>query len=547
MPPTTPPEALSAPHLLKASDLVLSARGLSWTAGGRTVLDEVDLDLHRGELVALVGGSGTGKSTLLEVLAGLRRPAEGSIAVGNNDNGSPTIGFVPQEDIIHRDLRLRPTLDFAARLRLPRRFTRARRAEEVARVLAALELDQQADVRVRDLSGGQRKRASIAVELLGRPGLLLLDEPTSGLDPGTAAEVMAVLRRLSLGGTTVVLSTHAPADLVHTDRVLGLGRGGRITHDGRAEDLDEGFGMPQVRRFVPRERIAEQIEPGVAAAAPVDDGGHAQAPPPGPATQTATLAHRGLALTLANRLTAAILAGSPVLVIAMLAMLFTTGAFRADSSPVAAVQLVYWIAFAGFFFGLTYGLLQVVTELPVLRRERFAGLSAGAYVAAKLVLLVPLLALVGAALLAVLRLLDRLPPATPGTWLLLWGTFLLDACAGLGLGLLASAGVTNVAQATLALPMLCFPQVLFAGAMVPVSLMTEGARAMSWGTSNRWGFEAMGRLLGLSGRFGHSGSLGGWAPAFAGGAAYPVVLLALMTLGSVLAAVAVVRARTRTR
>jgi ABC-type multidrug transport system ATPase subunit len=547
MPAPTRSQTRTARPVLTTADLVLSARGLSWTAGGRAVLDRVDLDLRRGELVALVGGSGTGKSTLLELLAGLRRPAAGGIVVDDDDNGTPAIGFVPQDDIIHRDLRLRATLDFAARLRLPRRLTRSRRAEEVARVLAALDLDEQADVRVRDLSGGQRKRASIAVELLGRPALLLLDEPTSGLDPGTAAEVMAVLRRLTFGGTAVVLSTHSPADLVHTDRVLGLGGGGCITHDGRPEDLDQGFGMPQVQPAVSRPLSAAPTGPELAVGAPVDDGQESHAAPPGPGVQTATLAHRGLALMLANRLTGAILAGSPLLVIAMLAMLFTPGAFRADNSPVAAVQLVYWIAFAGFFFGLTYGLLQIVTELAVLRRERFAGLSAAAYVAAKLVLLVPLLGVVGAALLAVLRLLDRLPAATPDTWLLLWGTFLLDACAGLGLGLLASAGVTNVAQATLALPMLCFPQVLFAGAMVPVSVMTEGARAMSWGTSNRWGFEALGRLLDLSGRFGHGGSLGGWSPAFAGGATHPVVLLVLMTLGSVLAAVAMVRARTTVR
>ena len=115
----------------------------------------------------------------------------------------------------------------------------------------------------------------------------------------------------------------------------------------------------------------------------------------------------------------------------------------------------------------------------------------------KLVVLMPLLLMVDVALFTVLRLFDRLPAADAGTWLRLGSLFLLDATAGLALGLLASASVTTAAQATLALPMLCFPQVLFAGAMVPVDTMTDGGRAISGAMSNRWSFEAVARLLGL--------------------------------------------------
>jgi len=158
---------------------------------------------------------------------------------------------------------------------------------------------------------------------------------------------------------------------------------------------------------------------------------------------------------------------------------------------------VFWLAFAGFFFGLTYGLLQIVGEMAILRRERLAGLSAPAYVGAKVAVLTPVLVAVAAAMLAVLRALDRLPAAGGGAYAGLLVTLTLEAMAALALGLLASASVTNVAQATLALPMLCFPQVLFAGAIVPVPQMAGPGRVMSVGLANRWAFESLGRSLGL--------------------------------------------------
>ena len=158
---------------------------------------------------------------------------------------------------------------------------------------------------------------------------------------------------------------------------------------------------------------------------------------------------------------------------------------------------MFWLAFAGFFFGLTYGLLQIVGEMAILRRERLAGLHVTAYVGAKVAVLTPVLLVVAGGMLAVLRALDRLPPAGGGVYAALLVTLTLEALAALALGLLASAAVTDVAQATLALPMLCFPQVLFAGAIVPVPDMAAPGQAMSLGLANRWAFESLGRALDL--------------------------------------------------
>ncbi|MEU8892606.1 ABC transporter permease [Streptomyces sp. NPDC048442] len=220
----------------------------------------------------------------------------------------------------------------------------------------------------------------------------------------------------------------------------------------------------------------------------------------GPVRQWALLTRRGAALLLHNRLSVAVLAGSPVMIVAMFAVLFRAGAFDpAAPDPGSSAMIMFWIAFGTFFFGLTYGLLQICTELPVLRREWLAGLRLGPYVASKLTLVLPVLALADALLLAVLRVLDRLPAAGWDTYLSLFTTSLLASAAALALGLLASAAVSEPGQATLMLPLLCFPQVLFSGAFVPVPRMTLAGEVLSLAMTNRWAYEALGGAVGLEG------------------------------------------------
>ena len=198
-----------------------------------------------------------------------------------------------------------------------------------------------------------------------------------------------------------------------------------------------------------------------------------------------------------NRLTMAILLGSPALVVAMFAVLFRPGAFDfGHPTPSSMVMIGFWIVFAAFFFGLTYGLLQICTERPILERERAVGLRLDAYVASKVTVLVPFLVLVVVGMLGVLRLLDRLPARSLSTYASIGSGLLLCAVAALGLGLLTSATVGNVAQATLALPMLCFPAVLFSGAILPVHLMAGAGAALSRLIPSRWAFEAIGHDLG---------------------------------------------------
>jgi ABC transport system ATP-binding/permease protein len=539
----------------------VDVRAVTQAIRGHTTLHDVSFSVAPGEVVAIVGGSGAGKTTLLETMVGIRQPVAGEVRIAGTHSRSD-VGYVPQDDIIHRDLPLARTLRYAAQLRLPAATTSDEVDRTVDETLVALDLAERATVRVGSLSGGQRKRASIAVEMLTRPAVFFLDEPTSGLDPATAREVLRLLRRLAGAGTTIVLTTHSPTDIDLCDRIVFLARDGYLAFVGTPAEARRHFATDDLTVAYERlaledtpqtwaQRFAAVREPvehhaigpggdqhaGDVTASPIqvttgarpqslsrrqtggrppESGAALRSPTAGRAAsvsgepdpgadrragalrQWVVLTRRSADLLVRNRLTLAVLVGSPALVIAMMAVLFRPGAFdAAGTSAAEATQTVFWLAFAGFFFGLTYGLLQIVGEMPILRRERLAGLHVTAYVGAKVAVLTPVLVVVAGGMLAVLRALDRLPSASGTVYAALLITLTLEALAALALGLLASAAVTDAAQATLALPMLCFPQVLFAGAIVPVPDMASPGQAMSVGLANRWAFESLGRALDL--------------------------------------------------
>ncbi|MFI6643011.1 ATP-binding cassette domain-containing protein [Streptomyces sp. NPDC050504] len=499
--PTPMPPQPTAPSF---EGLRIAARGVTQEVkGAGRVLNGVSFDVAPGRLTAIAGSSGAGKTVLLQSLAGLRAPTAGDVLHDGARPGPPgrDFGFVPQDDIIHLDLPLRRTLTYAAGLRMPPGTAPGALASAVGRALDALGLAHRADTPVRALSGGERKRACVAVELLTRPRVLFLDEPTSGLDPVTGAALLRTLRGLADAGTTVVLTTHVPADLPRCDRVVFLSPGGEVAFAGDAAALCGAFGVGTP------EEVYEAVADGARAATapvspphdPVDVPARVpEAPRTGAVRQWALLTRRGVALLLHNRLSVAVLAGSPVMIVAMFAVLFRAGAFDPESpDPGSTAMIMFWIAFGAFFFGLTYGLLQICAELHVLRREWLAGVRLGPYVAAKLTTMLPVLASADALLLAVLRALDRLPAAGWATYASLYASSLLASAAALALGLLASAAVTDPGQATLMLPLLCFPQVLFSGAFVPVPRMTVAGEALSWAMTNRWAFEALGSGVGL--------------------------------------------------
>jgi ABC-type multidrug transport system ATPase subunit len=505
---TLAPAASASPRGVRIDVRELSRRVKVRKRGELTLLDGVSFTLSAGELVAIVGPSGAGKTTLLETVAGLAPASSGSVRFDGIDVHAnvgtfrSVLGYVPQDDIIHADLPLQRTLRYAARLRLPSTTSAAEVDEAVRDALDAVDLTDQADVLVGALSGGQRKRASIAAELLTDPHVFFLDEPTSGLDPVTSAELIARLRQLADQTATVVFTTHSVEDLARCDRIVFMTRGGRAGFVGTLDEALQRFGVSSVPGLYRRlaDLDSSTTATGMAADVPPPDAGPRDVigrPVANGLTQWGVLTRRTLEILTRNRLTLAILLGSPALVVGMFAILFRPGAFDfQDPSPSSMVMIGFWVVFAAFFFGLTYGLLQICTERTILRRERLVGLRLGAYVASKVTILVPFLLVVVVAMLSVLRLLDRLPSRPLSTYASIGFGLLLCAVAALGLGLLTSAMVGNVAQATLALPMLCFPAVLFSGAILPVNLMARVGAAFSVVIPSRWAFEVVGHDLG---------------------------------------------------
>jgi ABC transport system ATP-binding/permease protein len=219
-------------------------------ANRKMILDNISLSVYPGEFVAFVGGSGAGKSTLMKAMNGYEPANHGQMLLDGElfypkmDQYRNQMGYVPQDDIIHRVLPVHIALWYAAKLRLPD----ARPAEITSRIREALisvDMEEHAQKPVRVLSGGQRKRVSIAVELLAHPTLFFLDEPTSGLDPGLEKKMMYDLNRLADEGRTVVLVTHATANIEQCDHVAFLSYG-RLAYYGPP---DEALKFYDVRDF----------------------------------------------------------------------------------------------------------------------------------------------------------------------------------------------------------------------------------------------------------------------------------------------------------
>lgn len=199
-------------------------------------------------LIAVIGPSGSGKSTLLKALTGYRPADRGDVLYDNRNlykqfaELRQRIGLVPQDDILHKELTVRKALKYAAKLRFPADTSEQEREQRIGEVLRELKLDIHKEKRVSSLSGGQRKRVSVALELLTKPSLIFLDEPTSGLDPGMDRDVMQLLRGLADDGRTVLVVTHSVAELALCDKLLVMAPGGSVAYFGPPEEALNFFG-----------------------------------------------------------------------------------------------------------------------------------------------------------------------------------------------------------------------------------------------------------------------------------------------------------------
>ena len=221
-------------EFVDTGEVSFSARHLTVTVdGGKQILKDVSFGVPEKSLIAVIGPSGSGKSTLLKALTGYRPANQGDVLYDNRNlykqfaELRQRIGLVPQDDILHKELTVKKALKYAAKLRFPADTTTAEREARIDEVLRELKLDIHKEKKVTSLSGGQRKRVSVALELLTKPSLIFLDEPTSGLDPGMDRDVMQLLRGLADDGRTVLVVTHSVAELAICDKLLVMARAAR--------------------------------------------------------------------------------------------------------------------------------------------------------------------------------------------------------------------------------------------------------------------------------------------------------------------------------
>ncbi|MEU5399213.1 FHA domain-containing protein [Streptomyces sp. NPDC005963] len=236
-------------EFVDTGEVSFSARHLTVTVdGGKQILRDVSFGVPEKSLIGVIGPSGSGKSTLLKALTGYRPANQGDVLYDNRSlykqfaELRQRIGLVPQDDILHKELTVRKALKYAAKLRFPGDTAESEREARIGEVLRELKLDIHKDKKITSLSGGQRKRVSVALELLTKPSLIFLDEPTSGLDPGMDRDVMQLLRGLADDGRTVLVVTHSVAELQLCDKLLVMAPGGSVAYFGPPEEALNFFG-----------------------------------------------------------------------------------------------------------------------------------------------------------------------------------------------------------------------------------------------------------------------------------------------------------------
>lgn len=489
----------------------------------KRLLNHITLAIEPGQFVALVGGSGAGKSTLMRTLLGIDPTTSGKVYINGNDLRTnfniyrTQIGYVPQDDIIHRELTVAEVLRYAAQLRLPPDID----VERVVRsTLEQIEMTERRDVLVSQLSGGQRKRVSIGVELLADPKLFFLDEPTSGLDPGLDKKMMQLLRKLADQGRTIILVTHATANIKLCDRIVFMGRGGNLCYFGPPEEANRFFAVPSgdfadiyneleqdesvvnqwSQRFFQspyfQQYITNHLSIGQATQLP-------KAPPqqvqPSPLQQLTLLTQRYLQLVLRDRVNLAL-----ALLTAPIGISLITLAVR-DKAPLIAgaepdptlaplaLRVLFVFTSAAIWVGLSGSLQEIVKEGAIYARERLVNLGISAYLGSKVLVLAGLTIL--QTLLMVLVILmgfaspePDLMPWSIGVFITTFLTLFTSAC----LGLMVSAIVKNASQANSALPLLLLPQIIFSGVLFKI----EGlAGKISWLMLSRWSVGAYGALV----------------------------------------------------
>jgi len=510
-----------------SGDVAFEAQSLNVWAGTKQLMRDMTFRLPARSLLGVVGPSGAGKSTLLNALTGFRPADAGTVRYAGRDLYDEydelrrRIGYVPQADPLHAQLTVRQALEYGAELRFPADTTTDERRARVLETIGELGLTQHADTPVSRLSGGQKKRTSVALELLTRPSLLFLDEPTSGLDPANDQAVMDTLRSLAKGGgagsadeqgRTVIVVTHSVLFLDRCDYVLVLSPGGFIAYFGPPDGALTYFGKRDFKDFVDVFRDLEQT-PGEVMAARFRDSEYyvpsamvapsvRTAPPVLPSIrqqpvikQLSTLTRRYLKVILADKSYLRLIALFPVLLGIVPRVIpapngldvLANGRPNGDATKVLVVLVL-----CACFMGMANSVREIVKERDIYRRERTIGLSRSAYLGSKIIILTGITTL-QCVIITLIGLAGRAPKEA-----VLVGSPLVEcliavviaALVSMMIGLLVSTLVDNADKTMPFLVLVTMAQLVLSGGLINMS-GKNGLGQVSWLIPARWTFGAL--------------------------------------------------------
>lgn len=518
------------------------AEGLGFTVNGggvpRALISDFDVAIYPGEFVGLMGPSGCGKSTLINLLIGRLRPTTGIVEYNGCDLAANAgrfgaqIGHVPQDDILHPELTVREALYYSARLKLPRDIDDAEIGLKIDRLCERLGLytpatgEDARDLVIgsterRGISGGQRKRVNLAIELLTDPQILFLDEPTSGLSSKDTRVVMEMLRGIaSERGIPIIITIHQPSVRVFSmlDKVIFM-KAGRLCYYGPAfpdsveyfepgkdpahagadavlERLEDAAGEEYARRYREspqyelciRDRWDRMVSGGTGQSGESVDKGASGL------SQFAQLMRRGATCRARDLGSLAILQAQAPLVALIMVLVFDDGMARDRAS------IAFLLGFVSLWFGVNNSSRDIVGELSILRRERRRGLSPLAYVSSRATIQAAVTLGQCAILVTVVAI------AMPGLEMpILTGALAcwVASLAGIGMGLAISALARTQVAATVAVPLVLIPIILLGGLIKPHPELSESVLmgALSDLMPARWAFYSLAAIANVQGFF----------------------------------------------
>ncbi len=480
--------------------------------GKKTILDKVSLSIEPNEFVAIIGGSGAGKTTLMTAMSGFDSKVTGRVYCNgtnlreNFQTLKNIIGFVPQQDIIYENITLKKMLYYTAKMKMPEDTSTAEIDARIEEVLGMVELSEHKDTYIRRLSGGQKKRASIAVELLANPGLFFLDEPTSGLDPGTEEHLMRTLSKLSKEQEkTIIMVTHTINNLDLCDKVIIMGYGGRLCYCGSPAGIKDFFQTDDLVKVYdiitadPKGWESRFKMSGINQVSEHTAESNGEAIKPRKVngfTQLGILVRRYTTLIMNDMQRLALIFGQPLIIGLLLTLVAGPDIYQKFTET---QSILFTLMSGGIWMGLLNTIQEVNKERVILKREYMGNLKLPVYMLSKYIVQ-GVISLVQAVILVVTFVLVKGTPNCKGVIISnatveIIVLIFLTIYASAGMGLLLSSITKSADRAMAIAPFVLIIQLIFSGILFELTGATD---KISYVTFSRWAMESIGSTCDLN-------------------------------------------------